>query len=228
MMSLALTDHYFDLPTLKVMGRDIKNGKALQLDEKTRENLLSALAKLKETTGIKFDKPASEPTNQSQKMQEKPFGRKMTMSLFAIGLLTALVLAGYVVAYPYRSYEECVHEEIKSGGTTASSANFCSEEEDRGNFREYGLNPLKDDFVLYNIFVRKSDDTPVNYNATELNEAVATEGTANDTYPAIDIMNKPSAAVETRRPSIETYSPSEYATELNEEVATEGIANDPM
>ncbi len=191
-MSLALTDHYFDLQTLKVMGKDIKNGKVLQLDEQTRENLLSSLAKVKETTGIKFDRPAREPSSPPQKMQETPFRRKMSVILFVIALLTAIVLAGYATAYPYRSYDECVNEEIKLGGSAESSENFCWEERDKDNLREFGLNPLREDFLLYGLvkmIIPNSGDhfdlktaRPVegDANAAVLNEAIETEGTAND------------------------------------------------
>jgi hypothetical protein len=151
-MSLALTDHYFDLPTLKVMGKDIKNGKALQLDEQTKENLLSALAKLKETTGIKFAHSFRGRSDSSKNTHEKNASRKFFLVLFAIGMLTVFALFGYVRAYPYKSYDECVHEEIKLGGTTDSSENFCWDYYDKKNQRLYEINPLRHDFILYNIF----------------------------------------------------------------------------
>lgn len=152
MMSLALTDHYFDLPTLKVMGKDIKNGKALQLDEKTRENLLSALAKLKETIRVKSDYSFRGRSNSSQNTHKKNASRKFFLALFSIGILTVFALFGYARAYPYKSYDECVHEEIKLGGTTDSSENFCWDYYDKKNQRMYEINPLRHDFILYNIF----------------------------------------------------------------------------
>ena len=46
-LSLAMTDHYFDLSTLMQMGESIREGCPPQLDPKTRENLLLNLANLK-------------------------------------------------------------------------------------------------------------------------------------------------------------------------------------
>ncbi|MEI7931734.1 MAG: hypothetical protein WCI21_01575 [Alphaproteobacteria bacterium] len=42
-MSLAMTDHYFDEKTLQQMGDDIRAGKKLTLHEETRRDLLKMI-----------------------------------------------------------------------------------------------------------------------------------------------------------------------------------------
>ena len=42
-LSLAMTDHYFDLPTLKQIGTSIANGKPPQLDEQTHAKMLEMI-----------------------------------------------------------------------------------------------------------------------------------------------------------------------------------------
>lgn len=193
-LSLALTDHYFDLKTLKIMGKDIQNGLPLKLDGQTRENLISALANLKETTGIKLGKPPATQASSSQKAVIKKARNLAAAKFLAIAcMLMGLVMAAYVTAYPYRSYDECVNEEIKSGGTTDSAENFCWEQRDQGNLREFGLNPLREDFVIYGAARRvlsndSSQFDPSTAQPVELNEAVATEGYANDTIVNVDAL----------------------------------------
>lgn len=42
-LSLAMTDHYFDLPSLEQMGKDLQNGKPLHLDDETRAQLIEVI-----------------------------------------------------------------------------------------------------------------------------------------------------------------------------------------
>jgi hypothetical protein len=42
-LSLAMTDHYFDLNTLKQMGEAVKRGEKPKLDEETKKNLMKQL-----------------------------------------------------------------------------------------------------------------------------------------------------------------------------------------
>jgi hypothetical protein len=42
-LSLAMTDHYFDMPTLEKMGEAIKNGQPPQLDPETHQQLVADL-----------------------------------------------------------------------------------------------------------------------------------------------------------------------------------------
>jgi hypothetical protein len=42
-LSLAMTDHYFDVPTLEQMGAAVRDGNLPQLDPETRANLLADL-----------------------------------------------------------------------------------------------------------------------------------------------------------------------------------------
>lgn len=195
-MSLALTDHYFDLATLKAMGRDIKSGKPLHLEEKTRENLLTALAAMKEKTEIKFDKSARNSSHRKIRKKEDNVDLNIKKIIFPVIVVTVIFLTLYYFAYPYRSYSECLHKEIQAGGTQESSENFCWEVLDQDNLRNYGLNPLKGDFVLYNIFSNKPGAVSAGDDGAELNEAIATEGTANDTMTMEDVSNEAMAAVE--------------------------------
>jgi hypothetical protein len=48
-LSLAMTDHYFERKTLEQMGANIKIGKSPHLDETTRARLLQSLAQLRKT-----------------------------------------------------------------------------------------------------------------------------------------------------------------------------------
>ncbi|WFU52272.1 hypothetical protein QA639_21425 [Bradyrhizobium pachyrhizi] len=56
MLSLALTDHYFDHARLEQMGRDIADGRLPQLDQATKEKLRPAVAEAKRILGIGRDK----------------------------------------------------------------------------------------------------------------------------------------------------------------------------
>ncbi|WP_396604874.1 hypothetical protein ACFLEY_22410 [Bradyrhizobium sp. YCK136] len=56
MLSLALTDHYFDHARLEQMGRDIAAGRLPQLDQATKEKLRPAVAEAKRILGIGRDK----------------------------------------------------------------------------------------------------------------------------------------------------------------------------
>ncbi|MBT8573486.1 hypothetical protein ICN46_06530 [Polynucleobacter sp. Latsch14-2] len=49
MLSLAMTDHYFDSDTLRQMGQAIKMGEKPNLDESTRANLMKELIKFRES-----------------------------------------------------------------------------------------------------------------------------------------------------------------------------------
>lgn len=191
-LSLALTDHYFDLKTLKIMGKDIQNGLPLKLEGQTRENLISALANLKETTGIKLGKPRAAQAPASQKTDSDKFRDRTAVKFLAVAcVLMAFLMVAYGTAYPYRSYDECVNEEIKSGGTTDSAENFCWEQRDHGNLREFGFNPLRGDFVFYHMSRRILSNDSGQFDLStaqplESNEAVATEGSANDTMVNVD------------------------------------------
>jgi hypothetical protein len=44
-----MTDHYFDMATLKQMGVAVAEGKPLHLDEKTRQDLLKQLEIVRQT-----------------------------------------------------------------------------------------------------------------------------------------------------------------------------------
>src|ERR1700731_1126419 len=44
-VSMALTDHYFDRPTLEQMGQSVKQGQKPKLDAQSRENLIQELRK---------------------------------------------------------------------------------------------------------------------------------------------------------------------------------------
>ena len=46
-LSLAMTDHYFDLATMKQMGAAVKDGKPPHLDERSRQDLLKQLRQSK-------------------------------------------------------------------------------------------------------------------------------------------------------------------------------------
>jgi hypothetical protein len=47
-LSLAMTDHYFDLATMMQMGEAVKEGKPPHLDEESRKGLLKQLDEIKE------------------------------------------------------------------------------------------------------------------------------------------------------------------------------------
>lgn len=40
-LSMAMTDHYFNLPTLKLMGAKIRSGKAIHLEPETHARLIA-------------------------------------------------------------------------------------------------------------------------------------------------------------------------------------------
>ena len=48
-LSLAMTDHYFDLTTMKQMGAAVAEGKPPNLDEKSRQDLLKQLENARKT-----------------------------------------------------------------------------------------------------------------------------------------------------------------------------------
>jgi hypothetical protein len=50
-LSLAMTDHYFDMATLKQMGASIASGNPPQLDPETRENLIKTVRQSGQYTG---------------------------------------------------------------------------------------------------------------------------------------------------------------------------------
>jgi hypothetical protein len=61
-LSLAMTDHYFQIGVMRQMGDGIKNGTPPNLDEATRNNLLENLAEIRKTPVGKLlgDSPRSE------------------------------------------------------------------------------------------------------------------------------------------------------------------------
>ena len=56
MLSLAITDHYFDHAGLEQIGRDIAAGRFPQLDQTTKEKLRPAVLEAKRILGIGRDK----------------------------------------------------------------------------------------------------------------------------------------------------------------------------
>src|SRR5262245_20199842 len=42
-LSLLMTDHYFDMPTLEKMGAEVRNGNPPQIDPQTRAQLIAVL-----------------------------------------------------------------------------------------------------------------------------------------------------------------------------------------
>jgi hypothetical protein len=52
MLSLAMTDHYFDVATLERIGRDVKLGDLPELDEDTRAGLLPQVQRMKAMLGL--------------------------------------------------------------------------------------------------------------------------------------------------------------------------------
>ncbi len=48
-LSLAMTNHYFDLTTMKQMGAAVAEGKPPNLDEKSRQDLLKQLENARKT-----------------------------------------------------------------------------------------------------------------------------------------------------------------------------------
>ena len=48
-ISLAMTDHYFDVATMKQMGVAVAEGKPPHLDEKSRQDLLKQLENVRKT-----------------------------------------------------------------------------------------------------------------------------------------------------------------------------------
>ena len=53
-LSLAMTDHYFDLATMKQMGAAVKEGNPPHLDEKSRQDLLKQLENVRKTPVGRF------------------------------------------------------------------------------------------------------------------------------------------------------------------------------
>lgn len=124
-------------------------------------------------TKLKFENQTSHKIISKKKI--------LQLSAVTISLLLTAPLVIYKISYPYESYEDCFHSEIKSGGTESSSEDYCLEQLRNENFREYSTNPLKREFLFYNIFADRVAETADGDNETVLNEAIATEGTANDT-----------------------------------------------
>lgn len=60
-LSLAMTDHYFDMPTLEQMGAAVRDGKPPHLNPETRASLIETIrtsgimAKLAELPGLSCD-----------------------------------------------------------------------------------------------------------------------------------------------------------------------------
>ncbi|MFM7028711.1 MAG: hypothetical protein ACKOXK_08575 [Chakrabartia sp.] len=106
------------------------------------------------------------------------------MKLFVFAFLVILSLTAYQRAYPYRSVRECINEEIKAGGTSESAKNFCWEERNNGNLRSYGIDPFRNDFVIYAIVRMVMPNSGDHFDlktAQPIEEATVTEGSANDT-----------------------------------------------
>jgi hypothetical protein len=59
MLSLTLTDHYFDAPALQQLGREIKGGKTPQLSAEDERSLAAALEQIKPMMGRRGEKPAT-------------------------------------------------------------------------------------------------------------------------------------------------------------------------
>ena len=53
-ISLAMTDHYFDLATMKQMGAAVAEGRPPHLDEKSRQDLLTQLENVRKTPVGRF------------------------------------------------------------------------------------------------------------------------------------------------------------------------------
>lgn len=53
-LSLAMTDHYFGVSTMKQMGAAVAEGKPPHLDEKTRQDLLKQLENVRKTPVGRF------------------------------------------------------------------------------------------------------------------------------------------------------------------------------
>jgi hypothetical protein len=51
-LSLAMTDHYFDISTLKRMSEMVQRGERVELDESTREKLLNGLVEFKNAPSV--------------------------------------------------------------------------------------------------------------------------------------------------------------------------------
>jgi hypothetical protein len=51
-LSLAMTDHYFDTPVLMRMGENVKLGKLPILDDQTKARLLPQVQRIKEMLGL--------------------------------------------------------------------------------------------------------------------------------------------------------------------------------
>ena len=51
-LSLAMTDHYFDISTLKRMSEMVKRGERVELDESTREMLLNCLVEYRNAPSV--------------------------------------------------------------------------------------------------------------------------------------------------------------------------------
>jgi hypothetical protein len=69
---LAMTDHYFDLATMKQMGASVKDGKPPRLDEKSRQDLLKQLRQSKKLLNSHFI-TNNDPTPARRKSKWWPF-----------------------------------------------------------------------------------------------------------------------------------------------------------
>jgi hypothetical protein len=78
-LSLAMTDHYFDMATLKSMGQSVREGKPPNLDPKTRKALLETLRRsgiIEQLQTMRSDKDAApEPAEPAPPPQKKPWWR---------------------------------------------------------------------------------------------------------------------------------------------------------
>jgi hypothetical protein len=50
-LSLAMTDHYFDLPTLEQMGANVRDGRPPDLDPETRAQLIATIRRAGRVAG---------------------------------------------------------------------------------------------------------------------------------------------------------------------------------
>jgi hypothetical protein len=97
MVSLACTDHYFERSKLEQIGRDIREGHAVQLDPATREKLIPEIREAKRLMGL--DRTAKVPEEEIDFLQhlrqQAPSGRrvlrqwKIALSLAVVGALAA-------------------------------------------------------------------------------------------------------------------------------------------
>ena len=66
-LSLAMTDHYFDRPTLMTMAAKVKRGERMNLDDATRAQLLTSLKAFKATPAARAIFGGNEPVRPAPK-----------------------------------------------------------------------------------------------------------------------------------------------------------------